>query len=161
MSQDLKQAIKREYLNCVKDPVHFMRKYCTIQHPQRGKIKFDLYKFQESTLQELADRYDVTAPYIHQVLKANNVPTSRLKFPKTKNKIQCVICEKWGTRKVCLGDCYRRYYFFYVRCRNCKRDWHMKRAQLKQKINRGDKNTYCSRACYFSHKLNKDIINKH
>ena len=117
------------------------------------------YRF--DTLQELADRYDVTAPYIHQVLKANNVPTSRLKFPKTKNKIQCVICEKWGTRKVCLGDCYRRYYFFYVRCRNCKRDWHMKRAQLKQKINRGDKNTYCSRACYFSHKLNKDIINKH
>ena len=38
---DLKQAIQREYLKCAKDPVHFMRKYCTIQHPTKGKVKFD------------------------------------------------------------------------------------------------------------------------
>ena len=50
---DLKQIIKREYLKCIEDPVHFMRKYCTIQHPQKGKIKFDLYDFQEKTLQNL------------------------------------------------------------------------------------------------------------
>ena len=36
MNKDLKQAIRREYLKCVEDPVHFMRKYCTIQHP-KGK----------------------------------------------------------------------------------------------------------------------------
>ena len=45
--QKLKKAIQREYLKCVQDPVHFMRKYCTIQHPQEGKIKFNLYNFQE------------------------------------------------------------------------------------------------------------------
>ena len=32
---DLKQAIQREYLKCGQDPVHFMSKYCTIQHPTK------------------------------------------------------------------------------------------------------------------------------
>ena len=60
MSQDLKQVIKREYLKCVEEPVHFMRKYCTIQHPQKGKVKFDLYPFQEKCLNEFKDnRYNI------------------------------------------------------------------------------------------------------
>ena len=46
MAQNIKQAIKREYLKCVENPIHFMRKYCTIQHPKEGKVKFDLYPFQ-------------------------------------------------------------------------------------------------------------------
>ena len=49
MSQNIKQIIKREYLRCASDPVYFMKKYCIIQHPQQGKIKFDLYDFQEKT----------------------------------------------------------------------------------------------------------------
>jgi hypothetical protein len=57
---NLKQVIKREYLKCVEDPVHFMRKYCTIQHPKEGKIKFDLYPFQEKCLQEFdKNRYNI------------------------------------------------------------------------------------------------------
>ena len=32
MDKNIKQVIKREYLKCAKDPIHFMRKYCTIQH---------------------------------------------------------------------------------------------------------------------------------
>ena len=60
MAENIKQIIKREYLKCVQDPVHFMRKYCTIQHPQRGKIKFDLYDFQEKCLSEFKDnRYNI------------------------------------------------------------------------------------------------------
>ena len=39
---DLKKVIRQEYLKCAKDPVHFMRKYCYIQHPQRGRIQFNL-----------------------------------------------------------------------------------------------------------------------
>ena len=47
---DLKIVIRQEYLKCAKDPVHFMRKYCYIQHPQRGRIQFNLYPFQEKVL---------------------------------------------------------------------------------------------------------------
>jgi hypothetical protein len=54
MAKDLKQIIADEYVRCAKDPVHFMRKYCKIQHPTRGKINFDLYPFQEKTLLQFA-----------------------------------------------------------------------------------------------------------
>jgi len=57
---DLKQVIKREYVKCVEDPAHFMKKYCTIQHPKRGKIKFSLYDFQEKCVKEFNDnRYNI------------------------------------------------------------------------------------------------------
>ena len=47
---DLKQIIRQEYIKCAQDPVHFMKKYCMIQHPQRGRINFHLYPFQEKVL---------------------------------------------------------------------------------------------------------------
>ena len=60
MSQDYKQIIQREYLNCVKSPVHFMKKYCKIQHPTKGKIKFNLYDYQQEMLTDFVDnRYNI------------------------------------------------------------------------------------------------------
>ena len=60
MAQDFKQIIKREYQKCVQDPIYFMRKYCVIQHPKRGKVKFDLYDFQEKCLNEFtSNRYNI------------------------------------------------------------------------------------------------------
>jgi hypothetical protein len=50
MSQDIKQILRQEYIKCAQDPAHFMRKYCFIQHPQRGRIQFNLYQFQEKVL---------------------------------------------------------------------------------------------------------------
>ena len=50
MSQDLKQIIREEYVKCAHDPAHFMRKYCHIQHPQRGRVIFNLYPFQGKVL---------------------------------------------------------------------------------------------------------------
>ena len=56
----LKQIIKDEYIKCANDPIHFMRKYCVIQHPTKGKIYFNLYPFQEKSLEELKDnRYNI------------------------------------------------------------------------------------------------------
>jgi hypothetical protein len=49
-TQDIKQLLRQEYIRCAKDPAHFMRKYCFIQHPQRGRIQFNLYQFQEKVL---------------------------------------------------------------------------------------------------------------
>lgn len=54
MAQNLKQLIKAEYAKCALDPIHFMRKYAYIQHPTRGKILFDLYQFQERSLDEIS-----------------------------------------------------------------------------------------------------------
>jgi hypothetical protein len=57
---NLKQVIQQQYLKCAADPVFFMRQYCYIQHPKRGKIKFNLYDFQDDVLTDLRDnRYNV------------------------------------------------------------------------------------------------------
>ena len=71
-SNKLKKAIQQEYLICAKDPVYFMRKYCTIQHPKKGKLKFNLYDYQEKTLNQfMNNRYNV-------VLKARQLGLSTL-----------------------------------------------------------------------------------
>jgi hypothetical protein len=60
MSATIKQIIQQQYMMCAKDPVFFMRQYCYIQHPKRGKIKFNLFPFQEESLTGLRDnRYSV------------------------------------------------------------------------------------------------------
>ncbi len=43
----VKELIKQEYSNCIQNVSHFTKKYCWIQHPQRGRILFNLYPFQE------------------------------------------------------------------------------------------------------------------
>ena len=55
MAQDIKKIIAQEYIKCAKDPAYFMRKYCHIQHPTRGRILFNLYPFQEKVLHLFRD----------------------------------------------------------------------------------------------------------
>jgi hypothetical protein len=50
--QNIKEIIKQEYIKCATDPVYFMKKYYWIQHPQRGRIQFNLYPFQEGVLHQ-------------------------------------------------------------------------------------------------------------
>lgn len=69
---DLKKVIRQEYLKCAQDPVHFMRKYCYIQHPQRGRIQFNLYPFQEKVL-TLFQKHDYTT-----ILKSRQLGISTL-----------------------------------------------------------------------------------
>ena len=52
---NIKEIIKQEYIKCVQDPAHFMKKYCHIQHPQRGRVLFNLYPFQDKVLHLLRD----------------------------------------------------------------------------------------------------------
>jgi len=60
VKKTLKQIIAEEYQKCAKDPIYFMRKYCMIQHPVRGKIPFHLFPFQEDTLTQFKDhRYNI------------------------------------------------------------------------------------------------------
>jgi hypothetical protein len=55
MSQDIKKIITEEFIKCAKDPAYFMRKYCYIQHPTRGRVLFNLYPFQEEVLHLFRD----------------------------------------------------------------------------------------------------------
>lgn len=69
---DYKKLIKTEWKKCFLDPVYFMKRYCKIQHPQRGKIPFTLYPFQEKTLKEFQDhQYNI-------VLKSRQLGISTL-----------------------------------------------------------------------------------
>ena len=49
----IKEIISEEYQRCYNDPVHFMKKYCQIQHPTKGRMPFNLYPFQEKSLIDL------------------------------------------------------------------------------------------------------------
>lgn len=69
---DLRQLIRDEYIKCAHDPAYFMRKYCHIQHPQKGKILFNLYEFQSEVLHLLRDN-----PY-QIILKSRQLGISTL-----------------------------------------------------------------------------------
>ena len=60
VKKTLKEIIRDEYKRCIQDPIHFMRKYCIIQHPTQGKIYFNLYPFQEDSLTQISqNRYNI------------------------------------------------------------------------------------------------------
>ena len=102
MSGDLKQIIRHEYLKCAKDPAHFMKKYCNIQHPQRGRILFNLFPFQEKVLHLMQEN-----PY-SIILKSRQLGISTLAggyslwmmlFHKDKN-ILCIATKQETARNM-------------------------------------------------------------
>ena len=102
MSNDLKHIIRKEYLKCASDPAHFMKKYCHIQHPQRGRVLFNLYPFQEKTLGLLREN-----PY-SVILKSRQLGISTLAggyslwlmiFHKDKN-ILCIATKQETARNM-------------------------------------------------------------
>jgi len=48
--KSLKEIVISEMRKCAIEPHHFIKKYCLIQHPQKGLIPFILYDYQEKTL---------------------------------------------------------------------------------------------------------------
>ena len=70
--KQLKEAIKREYAKCATDPTYFLGKYGIIQHPEKGKVNFNLYDFQEKSLKSFMEHdYNI-------VLKARQLGLSTL-----------------------------------------------------------------------------------
>ncbi len=45
----------KEIVRCGKDPVYFINKYVQIQHPTRGLINFNTYKFQDACLEDFVN----------------------------------------------------------------------------------------------------------
>ena len=102
MSQDLREVIKQEYILCAKNPDHFMRKYCYIQHPTRGRVLFNLYPFQGKVLNLWKDN-----PY-SIVLKSRQLGISTLAagyslwlmlFHKDKN-VLCIATKQETARNM-------------------------------------------------------------
>jgi len=50
MNSEIKKVIREEYVKCAASPSYFMKKYCNIQHPKRGRILFNLFPFQDRVL---------------------------------------------------------------------------------------------------------------
>ena len=99
---NLRQVIQQEYVKCAQDPVHFMKKYCYIQHPQRGRILFNLYPFQGKVLHLWRDN-----PY-SVVLKSRQLGISTLAagyslwlmlFHKDKN-VLCIATKQETARNM-------------------------------------------------------------
>ena len=72
----IKEVIKKEYVKCAQDPVYFLKKYCYIQHPMKGKIPFHTWDFQEKTLR---DFHDSRLPSSSEIIDISNCirPSSR------------------------------------------------------------------------------------
>ena len=97
---DIKSIIKQEFVKSASDPVYFMKKYCWIQHPTRGRTQFNLYPFQEKVL-GLLSKHDKSV-----ILKSRQLGISTLSagialhmmlFQKDKNIL--VIATKQETAK--------------------------------------------------------------
>jgi len=48
-----KEIIVQEYLKCAKNPVYFLRRYCMIQHPVKGRMLFNLFDCQVDLINQL------------------------------------------------------------------------------------------------------------
>ena len=72
MAEQIKEVIKQEYVKCAQDPAYFMKKYCMIQHPIRGKIPFELYNFQDKVVNEFQEHR------MNVILKARQLGISTL-----------------------------------------------------------------------------------
>ncbi len=69
---ETKRLIREGFMRCAKDPAYFLSTFCYIQHPDRGKIRFDLFDYQEATLQKFID-FDMNI-----VLKGRQIGLSTL-----------------------------------------------------------------------------------
>lgn len=54
-SNSMKELIKQEYKKCAASEDYFLNKYCSIQHPQKGKIPFQLYQYQRNAIKDFHD----------------------------------------------------------------------------------------------------------
>jgi len=59
-SQQWTPELIDEFTICIDDPIHFVKHYCYIQHPIKGKVSFDLFEYQEKLINTYNDyRYAI------------------------------------------------------------------------------------------------------
>lgn len=113
---------------------------------QTSKIIQYRYDNPHDTLQQIGEAFKVSRQYVFKVLKQNEVPTLRAK--KLKNARHCKICGELSTKLVHDGSCHFQYYNLKINCATCRIPFYRKRSQIIQKYREGNKNNYCSIACF-------------
>lgn len=97
---NIRDLIREEYKKCAIDPVYFIRKYCYIQHPTKGRMLFSLYQYQEDAVRDF-ENFDYNV-----ILKGRQIGISTvvaayslwlMLFHKDKNIL--VIATKQDTAK--------------------------------------------------------------
>ena len=51
----LSRLQEEELIKCVEEPIYFMKKYLEIQHPTKGRLPFNLYKYQEDVINNFVE----------------------------------------------------------------------------------------------------------
>ena len=101
------------------------------------------------TLQQVADHFNVSRPYVYKVLKQQGEPTNN-RLAK-KKAYYCLQCNTFlpKKRRFCSNECSFRYRNIKVNCAVCHVPLYRKRSYLKAKGQQGQKYIYCSRSCLY------------
>ena len=80
-----------EFLKCALDPVYFAKNYVYITHPTQGKVKFDLFDFQEDMIRTYADYRQVVAMCSRQLGKTTTAGAYILWFAIFQENVNVLI----------------------------------------------------------------------
>ena len=97
MAQNIKKIIAQEYIKCAKDPAYFMKKYCYIQHPTRGRILFNLYPFQEKMVDKFHNNRFVICKMPRQSGKSTTIISFFLHYILFNENVQVGILANKGS----------------------------------------------------------------
>ena len=102
---------------------------------------------------EMAKRLNLTKGRISQILKSEDMITA---FPQHSKVYYCLVCnnvlEKKG--RFCNSECRFKYYRIRVNCSYCTVPFYLRRGEIIQRHQRGYKNVYCSRECFYRSERN-------
>jgi len=60
LTQNFTNVQVQELARCMTDPIYFIETYCNVQHPVKGRMKFNLYPFQKELIEVYNDfRYSI------------------------------------------------------------------------------------------------------
>ena len=80
-----------EFLKCALDPVYFAKNYVLITHPTQGKVKFDLFDFQEDMIRTYAEHRQVVAMCSRQLGKTTTAAAYMLWFAIFQENVSVLI----------------------------------------------------------------------
>ncbi|AVH85181.1 hypothetical protein RsoM2USA_253 [Ralstonia phage RsoM2USA] len=76
---------------CRKDPVYFMRKYATVQHPTKGRVPFDLYDYQVEMVKAIHENRYTLALLSRQMGKTITIAIYMLWYAMFHDDKGCLI----------------------------------------------------------------------